>query len=192
MTTLMFLPADAPPTELTLTDDELDRLLDETRGEFVHGQVVEKPMGMHSNEIVTQILGLLWGFARDNGLGTVWASDTGFRCFPSDPKQVRKPDVSFVAAGRLPAGVRRMAYCPVAPDLAVEVVSPNDKYEELEEKVADYRSAGVKLVWVVNPSTKTVLVRRLDKTCAELDADGTLDGEGVVPGFACKVAELFA
>ena len=84
-----------------------------------------------------------------------------------------------------------MEYVPFAPDLAVDVASPTDSYEYLEQKVADYRSAGVRLIWVVNPATRSVLIRRLDRTCAELDDTGSLDGEDVVPGFACRVAELF-
>ena len=84
-----------------------------------------------------------------------------------------------------------MEYIPFAPDLAVDVASPNDSYEYLEQKVADYRSAGVRLIWVVNPATRSVLIRRLDRTCAELDDGGSLDGEDVVPGFKCCVAELF-
>ena len=121
----------------------------------------------------------------------VFGPATPYRCFPNDPRQVRKPDVSFVAAGRLPAGRLPRGSAPFAPDLAVEVVSPTDPCEYLELKVADYRSAGVRLIWVVNPATRSVLIRRLDRTCAELDDTGSLDGEDVVPGFACRVAELF-
>ena len=115
----------------------------------------------------------------------------GYRCFPSDPRQVRKPDVSFVAAERITPALWSMEYIPFAPDLAVDVISPNDSYEYLEQKVADYRSAGVRLIWVVNPATRSVVIRRLDRTCSELDDAGTLDGEDVVPGFACPVAALF-
>ena len=191
MTTLLLTTADAPPTEVTLSDAELDQLLDQTGAEFIDGQLKEKSMGAESEGIGSELQGTLWAFVHANRLGRVFNPATPYRCFPSDPRQVRKPDVSFVAAARLPAGGLPRGNLTFAPDLAVEVISPTDKYEDVEQKVADYRSAGVRLIWVVNPATRSVLIRRLDRTCAELDAAGTLDGEDVVPGFACRVAELF-
>jgi Uma2 family endonuclease len=101
------------------------------------------------------------------------------------------PDTAFVAAGRLPDDRSPEGYIKVAPDIAVEVISPNETYEEVEAKVAEYRSAGVKLTWVISPKSKTVLIRRLDGTCAEVNEAGTLSGEDVLPGFTCTVAELF-
>ena len=191
MTTLLLTPADAPPTEVTLSDAELDQLLDQTGAEFIDGQLKEKSMGFKSEAIAIELVIVLGGFVRAAKLGRVFGSATPYRCFPSDPRQVRKPDVSFVAAARLPAGELPEVNAPFAPDLAVEVVSPTDTYEYLEQKVADYRSAGVRLIWVVNPATRSVLIRRLDRTCAELDEAGALDGEDVVPGFTCPVAALF-
>ena len=191
MTTLLLTPADAPPTEVTLSDAELEKLLHYSSAEFVNGQVLEKRMGFESEGIVSELHIALGAFVRANQLGRVFGPATPYRCFPNDPRQVRKPDVSFVAAGRLPAGRLPRGSAPFAPDLAVEVVSPTDPCEYLELKVADYRSAGVRLIWVVYPMTRSVLIRRLDRTCAELDEAGTLDGEDVVPGFACPVAALF-
>jgi Uma2 family endonuclease len=130
-------------------------------------------------------------FVRQHGLGHTYDGQTGFQCFPHDPGLVRKPDISFVAAGRLPGEKSPKGHVKVAPDLAVEVVSPNELYEEVEAKVGEYRSAGVKLIWVVSPGSKTVFVRRLDGTCAEVNEHGELSGEDVVPGFTCKVADLF-
>ncbi len=191
MTTLLLTPADAPPTEVTLSDAELEKLLDETNAEFVDGQLKEKSMGAESEGIGSELHILLGAFVRAAGLGRVFGAATPYRCFPNDPRQIRRPDVSFVAVMRLPAGRLPRGNFTFAPDLAVEVVSPTDAGEYLEQKVADYRSAGVRLIWVVYPATRTVLIRRLDLTCAELDDTGALDGEDVVPGFQCRVAELF-
>src|SRR5262249_3840015 len=116
---------------------------------------------------------------------------TGFQCFPNRPKLVRMPDAAFVATDRLPVDGSPDGYIKVAPDIAVEVVSPNETYEEVEAKVAEYRSAAVKLIWIISPQSKTVLIRRLDGTCAEVNETGTLSGEDVLPGFTCTVAELF-
>ncbi|MBN9119469.1 MAG: Uma2 family endonuclease [Planctomycetes bacterium] len=130
-------------------------------------------------------------FIRPKKLGRAYQSQTGFQCFPGKPKLVRMPDTSFVSAGRLPNDRSPDGYITVAPDIAVEVVSPNETYEEVEAKAAEYRSAGVKLIWIISPKSKTVLVRRLDGTCAEVGEAGTLSGENALPGFTCAVAELF-
>ena len=181
MTTLLLTPADA----------ELERMLDGAGVEFLNGQVVERESCIRSAAAASMVMGVLGVFTRDPRLGRVFGAGMGYRCFPSDPRQVRKPDVSFVAAERITPALWSMEYIPFAPDLAVDVISPNDSYEYLEQKVADYRSAGVRLIWVVNPATRSVVIRRLDRTCSELDDAGTLDGEDVVPGFACPVAALF-
>jgi Uma2 family endonuclease len=99
--------------------------------------------------------------------------------------------VTFVAAGRLEGDKAPKGHITIAPDLAVEVVSPGDPLSLIETKVAEYRSAGVKLIWVIVPETRTVLIRRLDGSCAEVGATGQLSGEDVLPGFTCAVADLF-
>ena len=159
--------------------------------EVVDGEPVEKKMGAKADWIGTALIGLLQPFCRANTLGLVFGADTGYVCFPADPKQMRKPDVSFVAAGRLAGGTPPDGYVKLAPDLAVEVISPNETYEEVQVKIGDYKSAKVKLIWVISPKTKTALIRRADGTCAEIGEAGELSGEDVVPGFACKLAELF-
>lgn len=160
--------------------------------ELVDGQLVEKPMGAESDTIALSVGSLLKPFVRQNKLGQAFGSQTGYRCFPHEPKRVRKPDVSFVALDRMEGGVPPKGDFTIAPDLAVEVVSPHDLYEDLEAKVQDYLKAGVKLIWIISPGSKTVLIRRLGGSCAALAADGELSGEQVLPGFVCKVADLFA
>ena len=159
--------------------------------EFVHGQLVEKSMGAASAEISTTIIAGLVPFVRRNNLGRIFGPDTGYRCFPEEAKRLRKPDISFVALDRMEGGVAPQGDFKIAPDLAVEVISPNELYEYVEEKVQDYLDAGVKLVWIVSPGSKTVLVRRPDGSCHSLNVDGELSGEAVLPGFTCKVADLF-
>jgi Uma2 family endonuclease len=170
--------------------EDLDEIVDGGLYEFVDGQAVEKPMGAESGEVSAALMILLGTFVRQGKLGHMYDAQTGFQCFPNQPMLVRKPDVAFVSVARLP-GKSPKGNLRIAPDLAVEVISPNDLYEEVEEKVGEYRQAGVKLIWIISPEAKTVLVRRLDRTCAELDETGTLSGEDVIPGFSCPVAELF-
>ena len=78
-----------------------------------------------------------------------------------------------------------------APDMIAEVVSPNEGYEEVQSRIADFRSAKMPLIWVISPVAKSVLIRRLDGSCDEIYEGGILSGEDVIPGFTCKVAELF-
>ena len=171
--------------------EELLAMTDGDRYELIDGIPWEKHMGAESDEIAVMAATALITFVRSRKLGRVYGSQTGYQCFPDAPKMVRMPDTSFVAAGRLEGDRSPEGYIKIAPDLAVEVVSPNEEYEEVEAKVAQYRSAGVKLIWVVSPKSQTVIVRRLDGTCAEVGAAGELSGEDVLPGFACKVADLF-
>jgi Uma2 family endonuclease len=172
-----------------LTPDDLLAMPGGEHYELIDGVPKEKPMGAQSDEISAAVTIALGTFVRHHRLGHVYGSQTGFRCFPNN--RVRKPDSALVAAGRLPNDRSPGGDILIAPDLAVEVVSPNDTYEEVAAKVMDYKSAQVKLIWVISPETKTVMVRRLDGTCAEVDETGMLSGEDVLPGFTCAVAELF-
>jgi Uma2 family endonuclease len=171
--------------------EDLLRMPDGEHYELIDGRLQQKVMGAESDEIASTLASLLKLFVRQHRSGHVYGSQTGFRCFPGKPKLVRKPDASFVAAGRLPDDKTPKGDIDLVPDLVVEVASPNDTYEEIAVRVADYRAAGVKLLWVVSPETKTVLIRRADGTCAEVNETGTLSGESVLPGFTCTVAELF-
>lgn len=182
----MILRVDREPSR----PEDLDEIVDGGLYEFVGGEAVEKPMGAESGEVSAALTIVLGAHVRQQRLGHMYDAQTGFQCFPHEPSLVRKPDVSFVAAARL-TGRSPKGHMRIAPDLAVEVVSPNDTYEEVEGKMLDYLRAGVKLIWVVSPEWKTVLVRRLDSTCVALDETGILSGESVIPGFTCPVAELF-
>jgi Uma2 family endonuclease len=126
-----------------------------------------------------------------NGLGWVWAADAGYQCFPGHPNLVRKPDVSFIRLGRLPNEEAPEGHTRIPPDLAVEVISPKDLAYEISARVEDYLGAGVRLVWVIDPSVRTLIIYRHDGTIAGLRERDELSGEDVVPGFRCPVRELF-
>ena len=174
-----------------LEPEDLLKMPDGDRYELIDGSLVERKMGAEADEIAGLLLTAVNSFIRPRKLGRAYPSQTGFLCFPRDPKLVRFPDVSFVAAGRLPGDRSPEGYIKLPPDLAVEAISPNEYYEEHMAKIADYKDAKVRLIWVISPKTKTVLIRRADGTLSELDQTGTLSGEDVVPGFACPVADLF-
>jgi len=178
------------PTEL-LDPDDLLRLPDGESYELVDGRPVEKPRGAESDRIAVRLAGKLDLFCTHRVAGFVFGSQTGYRCFPERPRLLRKPDASVVIRGRFPNDEVPRGDIGIPPDLAIEVISPNDYYEEIEDKVSEYLGAGVRLVWVITPSAKTVLVRRPNKTCTALDVSDTLSGEDVLPGFTCPVADLF-
>ena len=140
---------------------------------------------------VERLFRRLLDFCDEPFRGWVFPFETGYQFLPDRPNVVRKPDVSFVRPGRLPEERPPLGHIRLAPDLVVEVISPNDLYYEVEEKVAEYRAGGVRLIWIIVPPTRTVLVRRLDGTAAEVREDGQLSGEDVISGFQCPVTDLF-
>jgi Uma2 family endonuclease len=107
------------------------------------------------------------------------------------PCSTRTDGASSSPRDRLPAEQLEEGYLTLPPDLAVEVVSPNDLAYEVEEKVQEYLAMGVRLVWVVYPPTRTISVRRRDRSTAVLYPDDGLGGDDLLPGFVCRVGDLF-
>jgi Uma2 family endonuclease len=102
----------------------------------------------------------------------------------------RGPDVSFVAAGRLTPAAQPKPFPELAPDLAVEVVSPGDRPREVLDKVGEYLQAGVRLVWVIDPQARRATAYRGLTAVHTVDDSGDLDGTDVLPGFRCRLAEV--
>jgi len=175
-------------TTARLTPDDLSQIQDEGLFELVDGKLIEKKMSLLTSETAGLIAGALLAHVKPAGLGVV-LPEASFRCFPNDPDRVRRPDVSFIAKAKIPSNLEQ-PYITVPPDIAVEVVSPNDKIYELDEKLDDYRSAGVKLVWVVNPHSRVVRVFRAGQMPLELFESDTLRGEPVLPQFGVAIGEI--
>jgi Uma2 family endonuclease len=121
-------------------------------------------------------------------LGTILAAETGF-LLSRDPDTVRAPDVAFVRAEREPGPIR--GYFPGAPDLAVEVLSPEDRPGPVAEKVAEWLAAGALEVWVVDPRERTVTVHEPHRESRVVDESERLRGGEVLPGFELEVREIF-
>lgn len=157
---------------------------------LVRGEVVETmpPGGVHG--VIAIVLGgLLRAWAKAGRHGVVGA-ESGF-ILNRNPDIVRGPDLSFVAAARLPPTGIPEAFWELAPDLAVEIVSPSETAEEVREKVRDFLAAGTLLVWVIYPRSREVLVHRPGGAIQVLTETDTLEDAAVLPGFACRVGELF-
>ena len=159
--------------------------------ELVKGELIDMPpAGFEHGSVGSEIALVLGQYVRQQRLGRTFAAETGF-IIERDPDTVRAADVAFIAKERLPAE-RTEKFSDIVPDLVAEVVSPHDTAKELEEKITDWLNAGVRVVWVLYPRTQTIHVHRSGSASRRLTAAETLDGEDVVPGFSCPVAELFA
>ena len=172
-----------PPKKMTL-EEFLESDLEGY--EYVKGELISMPAASWEHGIVSARIFLCLGlYVRENQLGEVVTPDTGFQV----GERVLKPDVAFLSTAHLPDDVSRAS--PVPPDLAVEVVSPSDAFRRVIEKAFAYLDAGTRLVWVVEPGSKTVTVCRSETDIKLLTRNDTLTGEDVVEGFSCQVAQLF-
>lgn len=174
-----------------LTIDDLLAIADERSVELVDGELVEVHVSSLSAKVATRLCTFLDLYCLEHHLGEAFGSDAYYQCFPDQPRHARKPDASFVSAQRLPADWREQGYFSIAPDLTVEVLSPGDLAYEVDRKIAEYLKAGVRLVWEINPAERCVFVHRLDGTVSKLGAADQLNGEDVVPGFTCRVRDIF-
>jgi Uma2 family endonuclease len=144
--------------------------------------------------VSARLLAALGQHVYTHALGALFTAEAGF-ILERDPDTLLCPDVAFVSRERLPAGGLEPRFLELAPDLAVEVLTPSSRAGEMRVKVADYLRLGVCAVWVVDPARRTVRVhsRAGRRTSAvPLTEDDLLDGGDVVPGFKCRIAELFA
>jgi Uma2 family endonuclease len=159
--------------------------------ELVRGvpRVREPASGMHG-WVQSNLVGLLMPYVAEHRLGRVFNDGVGYELI-SLPRTVRNPDAAFFRGERLPPGGLGRGFVKMAPDLAVEILSPAETASELEEKLDDYRAAGTPLIWVIDPERRTLMIVSGDAPVRWLRADDTLDCGAVIPGFRCGIAELF-
>jgi Uma2 family endonuclease len=175
-----------------VTPEDLLAMEDEGHYELVDGQLEERSVSFLSNRVAMRLGRRLDVYCEDHDLGWVVEAECGYRCFSWKPKLVRRADLSFIVRERLPSRDHWSdGFVTIPPDLAVEVVSPNDVVAKLEKKVEEYIRAGVRLIWVIHPETQVVQVVRGDGTGYRLRAQDDLTGEDVIPGFRCRVSDLF-
>ena len=161
------------------------------RYELVNGELrVGEPTGIWHGSLAIDLGGELRALVRAERLGLI-VGETGF-LLRRDPDTVRAPDVAFIRAERVPDFERGERYFDGAPDLAAEIVSPGDTAAEVTEKVEDYLASGTRLVWVVYPRSRHVVVWTPDRVGRTLGAGGTLEGADVVPGVRLPLRDLFS
>ena len=180
-----YVPAMTPTL---MTADQQERLqLPDKRVELVRGVlVVKEPAGYRHGAVAARITKSLMDYVDRADLGQVVAAETGFT-LATDPDTVRAPDAAFIQRDRLP-DPPPVGFARLAPDLAVEVLSPDDRPGAVLAKVADWLEAGTRLVWVVDPARRCARVYRADGSESSVESDGALDGEDVLPGFTCSVS----
>lgn len=175
-----------------ITIEEFSRMPDPADGsrlELVRGEIVVmgSPKARHCI-CCSKIDRRLGNFVEAGNLGWVTSNDTGV-ILDRDPDTMRGPDVAYWSIARQPTMPED--YFEIPPDIAVEVLSPDDRRKAVRDKIKEYVKHGVKLVWLVDPDTRTVTVYQGSLRGSELDESETLTGGEVLPGFTCKVADLF-
>ena len=147
--------------------------------------VVRVPTGLRHGRVVAALSRHLTDYVEASGLGQVYTGDTGFT-LSRGPDTVRAPDIAFIRSERIP-DPEPLGFPDLAPDLAVEVLSPTNRPGEVVAKVADWLSAGTRLVWVIDPERRLVRVYRHDGTETLVSALEALNGEYLLPGFTCSL-----
>ena len=158
--------------------------------ELIDGVLVEKTAGYPESALAASLISYLIEFVRPDKLGIVTGEAGTLRVLPG---QVRIPDVCFISRDRFPGGKVSDAPIPgLVPDLAVEVLSPGNTAGELARKLRDYFTAGVRLVWYIDPRSRTAEVYTALDEGQTLTEAGVLDGGDVLPGFRLPLQKLFA
>lgn len=181
----------ATDTKLMTADDLLRLYSEGVRGELIRGVLHETmPTGQEHGEVAMNLGARVWNFVKPRKLGRLTASDAGV-WLEHDPDTVREPDVAFFSAGKIPPGVRVTGYSEAVPDLVAEIVSPSDSRRAVRDKAWMWIGHGVRMVWVVDPDTRTVDVYRSDEGVLTLEESDLLSGMDVLPGFSCVVRAVF-
>ena len=176
-----------------MTAEELLRLpRGQFRYELINGELKRmSPTGHEHGRITLRLTVPLAQHVKANRLGEVYAAETGFR-LRTHPDTVRSPDIAFICQQRVDKVGASPGYWPGAPDLAVEVLSPDERTPQVTSKVSEWLTAGATQVWFVSPKLRTITVHRSLTDVTVLSEKDTLEGEDLLPNFRLAVAEVFS
>jgi Uma2 family endonuclease len=152
--------------------------------------IIMSPTGSESGKRNGDLFGQIWYWNRQNKRGVVFDSSTGFKLSNG---ATRSPDVSWIAIERWNSlsEEQKRGFAPIDPDFAIELVSPTDSLEDLQQKMSEYISCGVKLGWLINPDAKEVEIYRLDRDKQVISNPTSLSGEELLPGLTLDLSEIF-
>jgi Uma2 family endonuclease len=174
----------------TITADDLLAMGDIGRCELIYGELVMmSPAGVEHGVVVGRLFRYIFDFVEQHDLGVTCAAETGFK-IESNPDLVRAPDVSIIRKGRLRGKIPKGFFDGV-PDLAVEVISPNDRQREVAEKANMWLAYGTVSVWIADPSSMTLSIRRAGRKAIRLTIKDELKDEPALPGLVVAVARIF-
>ena len=178
-------------TERLITGEELARMPEIGRSELVEGRIVRmSPTGFRHGGVELKMAAVLNAFVDPLRIGRVLVGEVGIYT-RRNPDTVRGADVLYISNERYARASKDKAFLDVAPELVVEVLSPEDRPGEVSRKLAEYFAAAVLLVWIADPATRTVRVHRPGGEPRQLTAEDSLTGEDVLAGFEVRVSELF-
>ena len=174
-----------------LTADEVFAMPNTKFGvELVKGELIRKmPTGILPGIIVARLAAALSVFVRQRKLGEVLGAETGFK-LQLNPDTLRAPDVSFLSREKFLQVKNISKFFSGAPDLAIEVISPSETFQDVQEKIEEYLAAGVPLIWIIRPKQLTITVYRPNRELKVLHEADELDGEDIIPGFHCLIEEI--
>ena len=179
----------AVTTKKVWTDEELMRIKHEGKVELVNGEVkLMTPARMEQGWINARLTARLGNYILRHKLGFFFDAQTGFR--PGE--NMRAPDFSFVSREKFPDGKLPEGFGHIPPDFVVEVLAPDETVDDYEEKAAEYLNWGVKLIWLVDPNTETVMVVKGGGERKVLKGNDVPTGEDVLPGLKIRVKTIFA
>ena len=179
-------------TKGIFTPDDLVRMPDSSTFELVDGEIVDKSSSLLSSEVEGIFASRIREYTSPNPVAEVFPGSLGYQCFPPGKDRIFKPDVTVVRMDRMRClNDDDPDFMPIVPDLAVEVISFQDTFFAIADRVIEYQNAGFPLVWVANPKARTVTVDPHGRRPVIFTADDDLTADSLLPGFRCKVSDFF-
>ena len=164
---------------------------DGNRYELLEGELrMMSPAGNKHGRIAAMLTAELWNHVEANGLGSVYAAETGF-LISKNPDTVRAPDVAFITQARLDSVGPVEGYWPGAPDLAAEVLPPHDSFTDVEDKALGWLDSGTRVAWAIDSKHRRVTIYRSRNDIVVLEADARLEESELLPGWSISIADLF-
>ena len=177
--------------KLLTADDLLELHSKGVKGELIRGRLGgTMSTGVNHGKTVANLTILLGIFVKPQRLGTIVTSDTGI-LLDNVRHTVREPDIGYISAEKMPLNADIPGYSDVIPDLVVEVASPRDTVQSIHDKALMWLYHGVRLVWVAFPDERMMDAYLSSREVRTLDENDVLDGGDVLPGFSCRVSEIF-